>query len=171
MKRTNILVLLISTFLTACNFPAPTTPAANNDSALAQNKAANSTTIPPIHITAQPTDLINQEATPESQPDQLNVATVIANLEPLFSLAQVLGMAHLENDLLLVTIEVPGGVQGDYYASVGNEHFNCEILSQYPNHIYCHGKCSHEGQYVLLKLFEQGTKEAVFEARIGIPPP
>ena len=170
MKRTCILVLLISTLLAACNFPTATAPAANDENALAQIEAANPTSTPSIHYTAQPTDSILPLATPKSQLDQLNLATVVANLDPLFSLAQVLGMAHLEDDLLLVTIEVPGGVQGDYYASVGNEQFKCEILSQYPNHIYCHGKCSNDGQYVSLKLFEQDTKEVVFEAQIGIPP-
>ncbi len=169
MKQTCILVLLISIIFTACNFPIPTEPADIIETDLTQYQGKNPGTTHTNLSTPQPTVIIPQP-TSGSRPDQINLAKIINNLFPLFCIARVRGMAHLDNGQLLVTIEVPGGVQGDYYACVGKNFFNCSILSQYPDHLYCHGRYSQAGQYAYLRLFKQGEEKAVFEARIGIPP-
>jgi len=169
MKRTFILVLLISTFLFACSSPPATPSAAIVQTAIAQTQAINPTSTLSISPTAEPTHPSILQATPDF-PVRFNVATLIADLKPLFSIAHVLGLARLENGHLLVTIEVPGGVQGTYYAVVGNKKFDCRILVEYPDHIYCNGISPKPDQYVNVILFEQGNKEAVFEAQIGIPP-
>ena len=169
MKPTIILVLLISAILFACSSPPATPSAAIVDTAIAQTQAANPTSTPSISPTAEPKHSPIPQATPDF-PARFNVATLIADLKPLFSIAHVLGLARLENGQLLVTIEVPGGVQGDYYAFVGNEKFDCQILGEYPDHLYCNGSSPDPNQYVNVILFEQGNKEAVFEAQIGIPP-
>ena len=170
MKRTLIVVLLISTLLFACSSPPPTISAALVQTAIAQTQAADPTNTLSSSPTARPADYIIPQATPEFRPVRLNVATIIANLKPLFSIAKVLGLAHLENGQLRVTIEVPGGIQGDYYALVGKEKFDCMLLAEYPDYIYCNGNSPKPDQYVIVKLFEQGAEEAVFESRIGIPP-
>ena len=169
MKQTCILVLLLSALLSACSSPPPTISAAIVQTAIAQTQVADPTRTPSISPTAPPTDPIIPQTTPD-YPLRFNVATLIANLKPLFSIAHVLGLARLENGQLLVTIEVPGGVQGDYYAFVGNEIYDCQILAQYPDHIYCNGDSPDPDQYVNVMLFEHGNEEAVFEAQIGIPP-
>ena len=170
MKRIYILVLLISILLFACSSPPPTISADIVQTAIAQTQAADPTNTPSINLTAQPTDSIIPQATPDFRPVRLNVATMIANLKPLFSIAKVLGLARLENGQLLVTIEVPGGVHGDYYAFVGKEKFDCQLLAEYPDYIYCNGLSPKPDQYVIVRLFEQGAEEAVFESQIGIPP-
>lgn len=170
MKRICVLVLLISTFLFACSSLSPTLSADIVQTAIAQTQAADPTSSLSSSPTARPADYTIPQATPDFRPIRLNVATMIANLKPLFSIAKVLGLARLENGQLRVTIEVPGGIQGDYYALVGKEKFDCMLLAEYPDYIYCNGNSPKPDQYVIVKLFEQGAEEAVFEARIGIPP-
>jgi len=88
MKRTLIVVLLISTLLFACSSPPPTISADIVQTAIAQTQAADPTSTLSSSPTARPADSLIPQATPEFRPVRLNVATIIANLKPLFSIAK-----------------------------------------------------------------------------------
>jgi hypothetical protein len=95
---------------------------------------------------------------------------MIAEPKPIFEYARVYGMAHLKTGHLLITIEVPGEIPGTYQAKVGDEVFDCRILPEYPNRLYCTGMTSEEGKIVQFSIFESRSQITVFEQELGIPP-
>jgi hypothetical protein len=87
-----------------------------------------------------------------------------------FTKANVIGMAHLDNGYFLVTINLPGKAEGEFRATVAADDFECMVLNQYPERLYCTGITTHAGQYVLFTLYHSGDELPVFETVIGIPP-
>jgi hypothetical protein len=79
-------------------------------------------------------------------------------------------MGHLNSDHLLVTIEVPSEISGSYHAIVGNEIFDCEVLPEYPNRLYCTGLTYDAGKFVQLTLIDSLNQTIVFQTELGIPP-
>jgi len=49
--------------------------------------------------------------------------------------ANVYSMSFPQDDVFLVTIEVPGGVKSDYYALVDRKQYKCEVLELYPDRL------------------------------------
>lgn len=85
--------------------------------------------------------------------------------------ATVYGMAYLDDyRQFLITIEVASGLNGEYYALVGNDRLQCKTLEEYPDRLYCNGEISHGGQFVQLALVTIGSDETVFQTEIGVPP-
>lgn len=174
MKYTAIFFLLFSLGLFACS-NVKTTPAPGDvQTAIAQSQTAASKTKPtesPIPATPTPTPapVVMATSTPrQDEPD--NIATVVAHTGPHFDFAEISGVAHLDNGYFLITIEVPGGVRGEYQALIGEEQFKCLVLAEYPNRLYCTGLTSQAGQFVVVRVYELGAAEPVFEEELGIPP-
>jgi hypothetical protein len=172
MKLVTVLLLVCSLILFACSTSVPTPSTGDTQTAVAQTQAARlskalSATPSP---TATPTSAPTLAAVPETGTESDTIATVIADPGPDFSSAGIFGVAHLENGYFLVTIEVPGGVEGRYYATVGVDSFQCMTLPDYPSRLYCTGVSSQIGQIVPLRVYEEGSTQAVLEVELGIPP-
>lgn len=132
-------------------------------------------TIPPTDPppTEPPTvDPAATEPPSETQPPaEAPTATPVPG--PDFSAASVYAVSHLENGRLLVTIQVPGGVQGPYQATVGPSTLSCEILSQYPDRLYCNGPEPYQNyttQHATVTVISSDSGETVFQAEFDIPP-
>jgi hypothetical protein len=76
----------------------------------------------------------------------------------------------MENGYFLITLEILGGIEGNYYAVLGEEQFDCLVLSEYPDRLYCTGLTTQAGTFATLQIFEIGDDEPVFEEELGVPP-
>jgi hypothetical protein len=173
MKHAALFVLLFSLGLFACS-NAQTTPSPGDvQTAIAQTQGAAPTTNPkkstaPATPTPSPAPVVRATSTPTQE--ATNIATVIADTGPHFDFAEIAGVAHMDNGYFLMTIEVSGGVRGEYKAVIGEEEFKCQVLAGYPNRLYCTGLTSQAGQFVLVQVYELGKADPVFEDELGIPP-
>jgi hypothetical protein len=141
------------------------------ETAIAQTQEAKPPT-PTIQIELAASPVSDPEPTdvPLPSPTLSMVATVIAEPKPIFEYARIYGMGHLGTGHLLITIEVPGELTGSYQALVADEGFQCTVLPDYPNRLYCTGLTSYQGKYVQLKLIESRSQITVYQTVIGIPP-
>lgn len=87
-----------------------------------------------------------------------------------FSNASIYSIGFLENGNLLVTIQVPGGINGDYQGYIREEAFKCSILEAYPDRLYCNGPGFEKGQRLTIRIHEQPSNEIVYEAEFTVPP-
>ena len=88
----------------------------------------------------------------------------------IFSKASIYSIGFLENGNLLVTIQVPGGISGDYQGYIKEETFKCTILEAYPNRLYCNGPRFEKGQQLTIRIQELSSNEMVYEAKFTVPP-
>ncbi|MGA9532517.1 MAG: hypothetical protein WBR18_07355 [Anaerolineales bacterium] len=159
------LVLLLALALASCNLPlAGPTPVPTADSGSAIGPSAT----PPqlATSTSAPTD-----TPPPAAPTETPVPTATAG--PNFAQASVYAVSHLSGNRLLVTIQIPGGVSGNYSAGVGTSTLRCEILSQYPDRLYCSGPepyTNYQYKQATVSLYPAGSAEAVFQGDFQIPP-
>lgn len=125
-----------------------------------QTAAPTATTVPTE--TPEPTAV-----EPESVENQPEVAILTA--AAMFNEANVYSLGFPQDDVFLVTIEVPGGVEGDNYALVDGKQYECQVLEQYPDRLYCSGKAPQTNRFVIIQIIATDSEEVVFEAEIGVP--
>ena len=87
----------------------------------------------------------------------------------MFIEANVYSLSFPQDDVFLVTIEVPSGVADDYYALVDHKQYECEVLEQYPDRLYCSGLAPETNRIVMVQIVSIESDEVVFEAEIGVP--
>jgi hypothetical protein len=88
----------------------------------------------------------------------------------IFSSASIYSIGFLENGNLLVTIQVPGGISGNYQGYIQEKAFKCSILEAYPDRLYCNGPGFEKGQRLTIRIHEQSSNEIVYEAEFTVPP-
>ena len=171
MKLLNLVTLFLLIGIVSCISPPPMPSREDIKTAIAQTQQANLfiPTLQPV-IELSPTSLPDPTNLPLPTPTLSLIATIIAKPKPVFEYAQIYGIAHLQTGHLLITIEVPGDLRGKYQAFVGNEIFDCSILPEYPNRLYCIGQDVDEGELVQLSIIESWSQLTVFEKEVGIPP-
>jgi hypothetical protein len=173
MKQASLLIVLFCMGLFGCTFSAPT-PSVEEISITMDELEPTipvftpASALPTIPPTRTPVPI--QVATSTQVPEETNIATVVAELGPHFDFAEISGVAHLDNGYFLITLEVPGELEGAYTAYLGGEEFDCMVLSQYPNRLYCTGLTDQAGKFAELKILEVDTGSPVFETELGIPP-
>lgn len=107
--------------------------------------------------------------------NQVHVPTAAAPLpqsngsNATFSNATIYSIGFLENGNLLVTIQVPGGITGDYQGYVQEQAFKCSILAAYPDRLYCNGPRFGAGQRLTIRIHELPGNEIVYEAEFTVP--
>lgn len=178
MKIVTWLLLVFLLGITGCANLSPEITSKTVQTAIAQTLTAVPTSSP-LPATSTPTLSPSLTATTTARTAAFwvtpqNVATIIADPEPDFSLASIYSLAHLGNGHFLVTIEIPGsaGNLKEKYTALINEEesLRCIILEEYPNRLYCNGPTEYAGKYVRFQLIDQVSGEVVFESQIGVPP-
>jgi hypothetical protein len=171
MKLLVILTLIICMGLVSCISVPPMPSGEDVKTAIAKTKQAN-LLIPSVHPENKTTPTSLPEPTDLPLPTSTIslIATVIAQPKPIFEHARIYGIAHLQTGHLLISIEISGDLHGNYQAVVGNEVFDCSILPQYANRLYCVGQDVYAGELVQLSIIEIQSKITVFQDEIGIPP-
>lgn len=110
---------------------------------------------------------------PTHTPVPSETPTITPTPGPNFGAASVYAVSHLGGDRLLVTIQVPGGVEGTYQAVVGPSTLNCEILPEYQDRLYCSGPepfQNYTSQQATVTLYSTVSGNTVFQTEFNIPP-
>lgn len=153
---------VIAAAAVACSIPGLSTPTPEPEAPPTDTPAAQGATDTPAP-TEPPTEVPPPTETPTITPTQ----------GPDFSAASVYAVSHLQGSRLLVTIQIPGGVEGIYQATVGPSTLNCEILSEYPDRLYCNGPEPYQNytsQHATLTVYSSDTGNTVFQVEFNIPP-
>ena len=173
MKRILFLFGLLVFVLSACSFFSPSEESIQ--AAIEQTQAAAPTATPTAEPTVEPTVEPTAEPDP-TEVQEVEVESLIAQPEAeiisvaaMFTEANVYSMSFPQDDVFLVTIEVPGGVADDYYALVDRKQYECEVLEQYPDRLYCSGLAPETNKLVMVQIVSIESDEVVFEAEIGVP--
>lgn len=117
----------------------------------------------------------NQESQQANSADQLDAPTspvpLVQSNQPdaAFSDAVIYSIGFLENGNLLVTIQLPNRISGNYQGNVEGEAFKCTILEAYPERLYCNGPGFKEGQRLMIRIFERPGNELVYEGEFTVP--
>ena len=165
MKRI-IFVFGLSVFvLSACSIFSPSEETIQ--AAIQQTQAAAPTATPTAEPTAVPDPTEVQEV--EVEPEVAEPEAEVLSAAVMFTEANVYSLSFPQDDVFLVTIEIPGGVADDYYARVDHKQYKCEVLEQYPDRLYCSGLAPETNRLVMVQIMSIESDEVVFEAEIGVP--
>ena len=160
------IVLVLVLALTACNLPTATTEAPPpGDESSGVTTASESPPPSGPSTTPEPVETATPAAPTETPPPT-------ATEGPNFAAASVYAVSHLAGNRLMVTIQVPGGVEGAYRATAASSNQTCEILAQYPDRLYCTGPEPFENYSLVsanFSLFPVGQVQPVFESKFNIP--
>ena len=78
-----------------------------------------------------------------------------------FKDAEIISVGYLRNNQLLVVLETVSELAGEYFASIGEELYNCEILNNYPNRLYCNGKSNQTGVFEVFIIHSKESETEV----------
>lgn len=160
--RRNIIIivaLVLSVPLSCCLFSI----AMQNLTKAISTATATASRIP---IVPSPSSTQKPLSTPEPkiiQPSPTSVAGVD------FTDASIMSTGWLQDGALLVTLHVPQGVEGNYRAVVGGNEFTCEILEDYPDRLYCHGRGVKSGAQVEASWYLEGIELPVYDTIFIVP--
>lgn len=167
MKPNSHLVLIYCTLVIAALFGCSFLGLQGTQQANGGEQPATETATPiPATDTPVPTEPPTETAVPSATP------TITPTPGPNFGAASVYAVSHLPGDRLLVTIQIPGGVEGVYQAVVGPSTLNCEILADYPDRLYCTGPepyVNYAAREASLTLYSTSTGASVFQTQFNIP--
>ncbi len=155
--------LAIATLIGCSFLGLQATPQADGGEA----SATETPTAPPATEAPAPTEPPTETPVPSATP------TITPTPGPNFGAASVYAVSHLTGDRLLVTIQIPGGVEGMYQAVVGPSTLNCEILADYPNRLYCNGPEPYQnytGREATVTVYSTATGASVYQTDFNIPP-
>jgi len=158
--------------VSSCEYDEPTQTNDSNLSVPSSTHTATSTNTLTSTIaedfpesTYMPTVTETLTSTSTTTPTPSNTPTI----GPEFANAKVLNIGYLANGQLMVTVEIPGGVEGRFIALLGEYEFKCEILEQYPDRLYCYGTSPKQGIQVELVVFVEGSDTIVFQKDVIVP--
>lgn len=161
-------LFLILSLLLACNLSTATAPQSDQQGPQNDGEVGPSATPPPQEPTeAPPPSLTPTPAVPTETPLPTDTPG------PNFNAASIYAVSHLPGDRLMVTVQIPGGVQGAYRSTSATSNQTCEILPEYPDRLYCTGPEPFENYSVVsavFRLFAEGQVQPVFESEFNIPP-
>jgi hypothetical protein len=94
------------------------------------------------------------------------VPTLASNLNQ----ARIYTVGFLEGWRYFFTLETLSEVEGKYYAIVQeNKRYECFILPQYPNRLYCQGQLVDLDDYVNFTVYDQTNNKPVYFGTVYIP--
>jgi hypothetical protein len=82
---------------------------------------------------------------------------------------QVLEVGYMDEDLLIVTVQMPAVIAEDYEALVEGENYECTQQEQFPDHLYCFGKKPARVVNTSFQLFKKINHEWIVDLLIEIP--
>jgi hypothetical protein len=149
VKRFFLIVILSMFILSACVPEAEQTPTPVEQVNAVVEHEATKTPVSESTDTPQP-EMENTEETIE--PTATDTPTMTATPNP-FANARIISYGYLKNNRLLVTIEVPGGTpDGEFTVFVGEVEYICEVLSAFPDRLYCNGPALPGGEKVIVRV-------------------
>lgn len=135
---------------------------------------------PPPTPTATPEPLVQPTATPTPLPPEpteppppTETPTPVPTEGPNFGEASVYAVSHLSGERLLVTVQIPGGVEGSYTGRVEASSLQCEVLPDYPDRLYCSGPrpfVNYAPRTTNVQIYGVDSVDPVFSSEFTVPP-
>jgi hypothetical protein len=164
MHSTRVILAFFALLLTlsACAAPSPTTaPTAT---------VAVSTNTPAPTRTPLPTETPRPTITPTVTETPLPTFTFTPTPDSALAEATLLGMAWLEDYNLLLSFGFPGPVDPEQYqVTLEDKVYECEVLAQYPNRLYCYGQGAKVLGTANVRVYPKGSLQPGFEKDLWIP--
>ena len=107
-------------------------------------------------------------APPPSDPSSTPVPTASPTPGLDFSGAIILNVGYLPGGSLMITIQAPFALPGDYRALVGQDAFECRVLPAYPERLYCVGAVQPAGKQII-QVFPLQGERMLFALEFIIP--
>ncbi len=160
-------LLVLTTLLTACAAPAaapqPTVvPLQNTDT-----PPAPTTTSAPTQ-TALPS--LTPAVPPSATPTQAPTTTILPTADPALASIKLIGLAWYKDYDLLLSFQFPGAVDPKKYrVTLEDKEYNCEVLAQYPNRLYCKGQGAKVLTTANVRVYQVGSDIPGYEKDVWVP--
>lgn len=162
-----ILAAALVILLAACSTPAaglePTAPLVVQPTATAIAAAARTpfptetprhTPLPEFTATSLPT----QTAVPTETPD------------PALEDIKLIGMGWMDSYQMLLSFQFAGPVSpDDYRVMMENKEYACEVITQYPDRLYCTGSGAKVLRNAWVRVYPSKSQQPGFEKEVYIP--
>lgn len=162
-----LILALTGGLLAACAGAPPAAPTSTPTARAATNTPAPTRTPFPTE-TPLPTATLPPTVTPTAGP----TATVTPNAAALETLGQIklIGLAWYDDYDLLLSFQFPGPVSAeDYTVTLQDKVYNCEVLTQYPDRLYCKGQGARVLAVAMVRVYPAGQPWAGFEKEMWVP--
>jgi hypothetical protein len=154
------MIILIGVTLSACSAPAQALPTSA--------QAVTNTVLP--SVTPRPSDTPRPTFTFTASPTATITPTPTPTPDLGLAQADLAGLAWLEDYNLLLSFDFPGPVQADTYQVTLEDHlYTCQVLSQYPNRLYCTGPGAKVLAYARVQVYQAGSETSGFDKQVWIP--
>jgi hypothetical protein len=180
LKILSFITIITALTLAGCSVVAQAQPPSESaiQTAIAQTQMADGvvqTAIAQTQMAAPPTTAV-PSPTPTTEPTNTPIPPTPTPTEDLstptpdFSGASILNHGRLQSGNYLVTIQLPFEVEEEYRATVDEETYDCEILEDYPDRLYCSGPDLSPGEYTIYVYFLEQTdeEEALFSLEFTV---
>lgn len=162
--------LLAAAFLAGCGGAA--TPAPSLATPTVETPAATNT--PAATKTPYPTETARPSSTPlpSETPTRAPTATITPNVQAIETLQSIkmLGLAWYSDYDLLLSFQFPEPVNAeDYRVTLEDKVYNCEVLTQYPDRLYCKGQGAKVLAVADVRIYPAGQEQAGFEKEVWVP--
>lgn len=167
-----LLILILTTLLGACRAnPVEQSPRLPTQQIMTFTPSTPrfDYTFTPEAITPTPTDEPGFTPTPVQTATQTPSPT--ATSDPALVEVKLLGLSWQPGYNLLLSINFAAPVDPKAYRVVieGKEVYQCQVLPQYPDRLYCIGRGRNVYDRITVTIFPVGQDAPVFEDRIYVP--
>lgn len=132
-------------------------------------EAVVDTPTPPATATQAPSKTPSP-TTPPTKTNTLVLSTPAATPDPMLSQIEVIGLSWFENYDLLLSFQFPGEVDPqDYWVTLEDKEYSCEVIDNYPDRLYCRGQGAKVLAEAWVRVYPIGSSEAGFEKAVWIP--
>ena len=165
-NRLLLFVLIVMIALAGCAGPAPapiTTPTA------APAQPEPSRTLAPT-LTPFPTETPWPTLTPTATETPLPTATLPPTPDPALAEIKLIGLGWYDDYDLLLSFQFPGPVDpGAYRVTLENKEYKCEVITGYPERLYCRGQGARVLGTAWVRVYPGGSLQPGFEKEVWVP--
>lgn len=167
-----VFTLIVSACGSAAQTGAPTAAPVNPPAT--EPPAAVPTDLPTSTPTAEPTPMPTAEptATATAAPTETSAPTEIPTPtpDPALEAVKLAGLAWMPHYNMLLSFDFPGPVDpADYRVTLEGKEYECEVLAQYPNRLYCHGPGAKVLTTAVIRVYPAGSEQPGYEKSYWIP--
>jgi hypothetical protein len=136
-----------------------------------EHPQVTSTSIPTVRPI--PTETLRPSLTPKASTataTQLPVLTLPPTPDPALSKVKFIGLSWFNNYDMLLSFQFPGPVDPkDYRVTLEDKEYKCEVLTRYPNRLYCRGQGAKVLAKANVRVFQVGSDVPGFEWGVWVP--
>ena len=128
------------------------------------------TSTPQPSITPRPTQTPVPSDTPTPRPTSTATSTPTSTPDPALAKVKFIGVSWRPHYDLMMSFQFPGPVDASQYTvMVENETYDCQVLPQYPDRLYCIGRGRNVYGLAHVQIFPKVSDQPGYVKDISIP--